>query len=242
MEIGDASEWEPEAERWIEWTRAPSFDAYWTFRDSFFDDVLSPPGSRTLEVGCGEGRVTRDLSRRGHNMVAIEPSRSLLASAKAAGSSDQRYAIADGMSLPFRKGAFDVVVAYNVLQVVDDLDVTLEEVARVLAPGGRLCACIAHPVTDLGDVIEEPTGPRLMIRENYFEPRRIEEHVEVGGHAMTFRGWTRSLQDYSRSLERAGFRLECLREPSPDLSGAVSARWRAAPLFLNFRAVLCPRS
>jgi SAM-dependent methyltransferase len=162
----------------------------------------------------------------------------LLAAAKSAGSTRQQYAIADGAMLPFADHAFDVVVAYNVLQVVDDLDATVCEVARVLGPGGHLCACIAHPVTDLGDVIDGPNGPRLTIREEYAERRRVDDVVEAGGRVMTFRGWTHSLQDYSVALERAGFYLERLREPRPATSRSTSRRSRAAPIFLNFRAVL----
>lgn len=235
---GRATEWEPETERWIEWTRTPGFDAYWGYRDEFFDGVMAPVGERTLEIGCGEGRVARDLASRGHNVVAVEPATSLLAAARAAGSTSEKYAVADGMALPFVDAAFDVVVAYNVLQVVDDLEVAVSEAARVLVPGGHLCACIAHPVTDLGDVSEEPGGPRLTIRERYFEPCRVEDTVELEGHEMTFRGWTHSLEDYSIALERAGFQIECLREPRPDLAASKYSRWRAAPLFLNFRAVL----
>jgi len=237
-----ATEWEPEAERWIEWTRSPGFDAYWTYSGAFFEEVLSPAGQRTLEVGCGEGRVARDLSVRGHSVVAIEPAKSLLAAARAAGSSGQQYAVADGTTLPFVDAVFDVVVAYNVLQVVDDLDLALSEAARVLVPGGHLCACVAHPVTDLGDVSEDPRSPRLTIREHYFEPHRVDETVEIDGHAMTFRGWTHSLEGYSLALERAGFHLECIREPRPNLAASAYSRWRAAPLFLNFRAVSLARS
>ena len=234
--MGRATEWEPEAERWIEWTRTPGFDAYWFWRDAFFDDMLVPPGRRTLEVGCGEGRVARDLRERGHIVFAIEPAATLLAAAKAAGALEE-YAVAHAAALPFPDAAFDVVVAYNVLQVVDDLDRALVEIARVLETGGRLCACIAHPVTDLGDVSEDASGPRLTIRNDYFERRRVEDNVEIGGHAMTFRGWTHSLEHYSRGLERAGLYIERVREPRPDFVATAYTRWRAAPLFLNFRAV-----
>jgi SAM-dependent methyltransferase len=235
--MGRAAEWEPEAERWIEWTRTPGFDAYWYWRDAFFDDVLAAPGRRTLEVGCGEGRVARDLGERGHRVVAIEPARSLLAAAKTAGAHDQLYAVGDGAALPFPDARFDVVVAYNVLQVVDDLDRTVDEIARVLVPGGALCACVAHPVTDLCEVSEDEGGPRFTIRTGYFDAVRIEEDVEIRGHTMTFRGRTHSLEHYSRSLERSGFLIERLREPRPDVAATAHARWRAAPLFLNFRAV-----
>ena len=235
--MGRATEWEPEAARWIEWTRTPGFDAYWYWRDAFFDDVLAPAGRRTLEVGCGEGRVTRDLATHGHHVVAIEPARTLLASAQHAGSDREHYAVADALALPFPRSAFDVVVAYNVLQVVDDLDRALAEIARVLVPDGSLCACIAHPVTDLGDVSDSARGPQLTIRDDYFESRRVDDEVEIGGHRMTFRGWTHSLERYSRSLERAGFLIERIREPRPELDATAYARWRAAPLFLNLRAV-----
>lgn len=242
MAADRATEWEPEAARWIEWTRTPGFDAYWTYRAAFFDEVLSPAGSRTLEVGCGEGRVTRDLGARGHRVVGVEPAASLLRAARAAGADDQQYAIADGARLPFVDAVFDVVVAYNVLQVVDDLDRTLSEISRVLVPGGALCACVAHPLTDLGEVIEREDGPRLAIRPDYFEPRRVEDTVEMDGHTMTFRGWTRSLEDYSVGLERAGFCLERVREPRPELAASAFSRWRAAPLFMNFRATTRSRT
>ena len=236
MAAGRAAEWEAEAKRWIEWARTPGFDPYWTYSDSFFDDVLSPVGNRTLEVGCGEGRVARDLAARGHNVVAVEPAMSLLAAAKATGTDDQQYAIADGARLPFVDASFDVVVAYNVLQVVDDLDLTLSEVARVLVSGGHLCACVAHPVTDLGDVIEGSYGPRLAIRPHYFESRRVEDTIEIDGHAMTFRGWTHSLESYFTALERPGFYVERLREPRPKPAASRYSTWTAAPLFMNFLA------
>ena len=224
--------------QWIEWSRAPGFDAYWTYSEAFFDEVLTPAGNRTLEVGCGEGRVTRDLTARGHAVVAIEPAASLLAAAAAAGSPGEHYTVADGLALPFHDASFDLVVAYNVLQVVDDLDQAVAEAARVLTAGGHLCACIAHPVTDLGDVDDGARVPRVTIREDYFVSRRVDDTAELGDHSMRFQGWTHSLEDYSLALERAGFTLERVREPRAELADPASSRWRAAPLFLNLRAVL----
>ena len=53
--------WETEASNWIAWARAPENDAYRYYRDSFFGEILPHPGRATLELGCGEGRVVRDL-------------------------------------------------------------------------------------------------------------------------------------------------------------------------------------
>jgi ubiquinone/menaquinone biosynthesis C-methylase UbiE len=231
--VTPAGEWEPDAEKWVSWARTPGFDAYWYFRDAFFDSILPAPGRRTLEIGCGEGRVTRDLVARGHTAVAVDTAVTLVRYAHDADTVG-RYGVADSAVLPFPDGAFDVVVAYNALQVVGDMERTVAEAARVLTTGGALCACIAHPVTDLGDFTEETA--RFMVRPDYRERRRVDQTEHVDGHTMTFRGWTYSLEHYSMALEAAGLRIDALREPSPAADERYE-RWQSVPLFLNFRAV-----
>src|SRR4029453_13258510 len=64
---------EGQARSWLSWARTPDHDAYWQYRDAFFDKLLPAPGRLTLEVGCGEGRVARDLARRRPRGVAPHP-------------------------------------------------------------------------------------------------------------------------------------------------------------------------
>jgi ubiquinone/menaquinone biosynthesis C-methylase UbiE len=71
------TEWEREAENWVRWARTPGHDSYWYYSHSFFDQIVPEPGLRTLEIGCGEGRVARDLRRRGHHVVALDSSPAL---------------------------------------------------------------------------------------------------------------------------------------------------------------------
>ena len=140
--------WEPEGENWIRWARTPGFDAYWYFRDTVFDAILPSPHGLTLEVGCGEGRVTRDLVARGHDVVALDPAPTLV---RAAAEEDPvQVRDRDGLRLPFPEDRVGVVVTYNVLQNVADLPGAVQEMSRVLRPGGALCVCVVHPVTDLG--------------------------------------------------------------------------------------------
>jgi SAM-dependent methyltransferase len=65
-------EWDHETQNWLRWARTPGFDAYWYYRDAFLDAVLPPQSGRTLEVGCGEGRVARDLTERGYHVTALD--------------------------------------------------------------------------------------------------------------------------------------------------------------------------
>jgi SAM-dependent methyltransferase len=244
MEHG--GEWEPDADNWVRWARTPGHDAYWYFRDGFFDVVVPPAGRRTIEVGCGEGRVARDLAARGHRVTAVDTSVTLLRHARREDSSG-RYALADGGGLPFGDGVFDLAIAYNALQVVADMPATVMEIARVLGDGGRMCACVAHPVTDLGHFDDgrravfdtssnEPHG-RFTLRDGYFEQNRVDDDVESNGLPMTFRGWTHSLEDYSVALEDAGFCIESIREPRPAGSPSPFDRWQRVPLFMFIRAI-----
>ena len=133
------SRWEQEAQRWVHWARTPGHDAYWYYSPSFFDTVVPRPGQRTLDIGCGEGRVARDLARRGHTVVALDTSPTLVRSAKAADPTGC-YVLADGASLPFPAASFDLVVAYNSLMDVSDMPAVVAEAARVLRPGRHLRA------------------------------------------------------------------------------------------------------
>jgi SAM-dependent methyltransferase len=229
-------EWEGETENWLRWARTPGFDAYWYFRDAFFDDVLPPPTRRTLEIGCGEGRVARDLAERGHEVTAVDSAAGLIRHARDA---DNRgdYLVAEGALLPLRDACFGVVVAYNALQVVDDMRGTVAECARVLRRGGHLCFCVAHPTTDMGRWVEDADPPSLIVRPSYFINTRVAETVEVEGKRMTFRGWTYTLEDYANALNDAGFVIEMIREPTPT-PGSRYRRWSDVPLFMNVRAIL----
>ena len=227
-------EWDAETQNWVAWARAPGFDAYWYYRDAFFDTIVARTGVRTLEVGCGEGRVARDLVARGDQVIAIDTAMGLVRHAMDA---DRRgsYIVAEGGRLPFRSGSFDQVVAYNVLQVLPDMPAAVRESARVLCRGGHLCFCVAHPVTDLGDWTDED-APRLLIRSRYFESARVEDRVQRDGMLMTFRGWTHSLRDYAQALSDAGLLIETIDEPRPNSDSPLS-RWSQVPLFMNVRAV-----
>ena len=228
------AEWEAETDNWVTWARTPGFDAYWYFRDAFFEDILPPPGARTLEIGCGEGRVSRDLVERGHHVFALDTAVGLVRHAREADASS-RYLVAESDCTPLSSASVDLVVAYNVLQVVPDMTATVAECARVLRSGGHLCCVLAHPVTDLCEWTDDDP-PRLMIRNAYFTSERVEETVEREGMTMTFRGWTHSLEDYAIALHDAGFAIELIREPKP-APDTRYRRWTQLPLFMNIRAV-----
>ena len=99
-------------------------------------DAAAP--RRVLEVGQGPGELSERMQRDlGPEVVAIDISERMVELARARGV-DAR--VGDIQDLPFPHDAFDLVVAAWMLFHVPDLDRGLEEIARVLEPGGRLVA------------------------------------------------------------------------------------------------------
>jgi SAM-dependent methyltransferase len=236
--VSGVAEWEPEAENWVRWARTPGHDAYWYYRDAFFE-LLPTPGPRTIELGCGEGRVARDLIERGHHVVGVEPARTLVRHARDADALGS-YVVADAAAVPCGSGRFDLVVAYNSLQVVADMRGTVGEAARLLRPGGHFCVTVSHPAMDLGRFVPTDSGSAFAIRPSYFESRRVDDTLEMDGLSVTCHGWTYTLEDYAAAFEDAGLVVEAMREPRPAAPSANFERWRAVPLFLMAR-MLKPR-
>jgi len=234
--MAEEIDWDQEAENWVKWARTPGHDAYWQYRDAFFDQIVPYPGRCTLEVGCGEGRVARDLRQRGHRVVAVDRSRRLLHYAQEA-DPEIAYLFANAAQLPIADASCDLVVAYNSLMDVADMPGAIGEATRVLETGGRLCACITHPLSNAGDFISSEPESAFEIRGSYFGRRTFEGTFERNGLSITFRGWSNALEQYMRAFEHAGLLIEALREPLPVATTGHYAPWHRIPMFLTMRLV-----
>ncbi|HKD93509.1 MAG TPA: class I SAM-dependent methyltransferase [Gaiellaceae bacterium] len=231
--------WEENAAAWIAWAREPGHDSYWRFHRDLFLEVVPPPSGRTLDVGCGEGRLARDLAALGHDVVGVDASPTVLEAAREAAPEMDLY-LADAADLPFADASFGLVVAFMSLQDVDDLSGAMFEAARVLAPGGRLCLAIVHPLNSAGSFVERTADSPFVIEGSYLDESSTDETFERDGLAMRFVSKHRPLQTYTDLLAESGLLIERIREPKqPDgpFNSAHSRRWRRIPLFLHLRAV-----
>ncbi len=237
----DLSEaWEANASDFTAWARAPMHDSYGRFhRDQFLESV-SPPGRLTLDIGCGEGRLSRDLKALGHTVVGIDSSPSMVRNAREADASIEVH-LADAASLPFADGVADLAIAFMSLQDMDDMPAAIAEAARVVEPGGRLCLAIVHPLNSAGVFAGEEADSPFVISGSYLEHFRYEDYLERDGLAVTLASEHRPLEAYFEALAAAGFLVERLREPAlPDaaIRRPRRRRWQRVPLFLHLRAVL----
>jgi len=236
-ELRDA--WEENAAAWIAWARAPGHDSYWRFHRDLFLEILPQPSGRTLDLGCGEGRLSRDLVALGHDVVGVDASPTLLAAAGEAAPGQELH-LADAAALPLPDAAFGLVVAFMSLQDVDDLPGAVREIARVLAPGGRLCMAIVHPLNSAGNFTSKVPGSPFVIDGSYLDESRRDDTFERDGLRMRFVSRHRPLQTYTELLAANGLLVERLREPPIGHSGVYApedTRWRRMPLFLHLRAL-----
>jgi ubiquinone/menaquinone biosynthesis C-methylase UbiE len=95
-------------------------------------------GDRTLDLGCGDGRLTGELAQRAAGTVGADVAERALDRARARHPELEFQLVPFCGELPFDDLAFDLVWASEVIEHVADTARWLSEVRRVLAPGGRL--------------------------------------------------------------------------------------------------------
>jgi SAM-dependent methyltransferase len=231
--------WEGQAEAWVSWARKPGHDTYWRFHRDRFLELVPSAGRLTVDVGCGEGRLARDLKSLGHTVLALDRSPTMVRHAR---ETDPELDVreADAAAIPLADGQADLVISFMSLMNTDDVGAAVREAARVLEPGGRYCVAITHSLNTAGAFESEKPEAPFVIEGSYFEHVTKEVPVERDGLSMTFLDAHRPLEDYFRALEDAGFLVERVREVADSgVAAPPSAlRWRRIPLFLNLRAVL----
>jgi len=230
--------WEAQASQWIAWARADGHDSYWRYHRDQFLRLLPPPGRCTLDIGCGEGRLLRDLKRLGHRVIGVDASPTLVAAARERDPS-MDIRLADAAALPLADAGADLVIAFMSLHDIDALSACVREAARVLCRGGRLCLAIVHPINSAGRFAETAAAAPFVIGGDYLRPFYYADCVERDGLTMTFHSRHRPLESYFLALEEAGLLVEALREPAvPEdaIKSDAGRRWQRLPLFLHIRA------
>lgn len=166
---------------------------------AFFKSYLKP-GMHLLDCGCGPGTMTLGLAQLVAPGLVIgidrAPSQVVLAQEQAEQQALQtvRFLHADVDALPFDDRSFDAVFAHAVLEHLQQPDRALQELWRVLKPGG----VIGVRSPDWGGFLIAPSTPGLEDALSYYKAL----HQQNGGHPYIGR-------DLKALLRSAGFSIMC---------------------------------
>ncbi len=103
-------------------------------RDQLLRFIGSVRGQAILDVGCGTGHFSQPLARD-NLLVGVDISLDMLVYARQKGLAVVQ---SSGKKLPFEASSFDLIIANNVIQSIQDGEPFIKELSRVTRPGGRL--------------------------------------------------------------------------------------------------------
>jgi ubiquinone/menaquinone biosynthesis C-methylase UbiE len=214
---------EAAATTWAELVRGDGDPAY-AWNAPAFLELVPPPPRLTVDLGCGEGRLARELEKLGHRVIGVDASPTLVRLA-AERHPEGDYRVAAAEDLPLDDASADVVVAFMALMDIADAAAAIGESARVLKPGGRFCAALLHPVATAGELA--PDDKTFVLNKSYFA--QGTQDFPLGETTVT--SYHRPLEYYVNAVLESGLVLEAFRE--------LATRRRAAgrvPMFLHVRA------
>jgi len=201
---------------------------------ALFDLVPDPRGLRLLDLACGQGRISRELARRGAVIVGADVSAALLERARAL--EERRplgiaYVHADAMSPDALQGeVFKGVVCHFGLSDIPDLGATCATVRRVTEPGAWFVFAILHPCfAGWGDNAPSswPTDATYY-NEGWWLASNTGLRGKVGATHRTLSTYLNTLVEHDLAVERLG-------EPKPGSEWPAARGLPSGPVYLVVR-------
>ncbi len=253
-----SSAWNDNAEAWIEGVRSGLDRFRKLFHDPHFYNLLPELNNLSvLDIGCGEGIVSRKMESMGARVTGLDISEKLIAAAKASSQENDRlrYFVSSFEKMDcIPDQEFDLIVSVMALMDSPGLMEALAECRRVLRPGGILVFSVTHPVSDRAELEFENNSAGIPVRaklESYFDQTPWQDvwsfTREDGLKASKepFKIWChpRKVSDYLNALGKNRFFCDRMEEPQPDETvcrndpSKLLWQWRILPFYLMIRCV-----
>jgi len=162
------------------------------------------PGETILDLGCGEGRhvisayLEQDVTSIGVDLSLddLRTSQERFQHFADPDNSNKRFGLsaATALQLPFADNTFDKVICSEVLEHIPDFKAALQEIERVLKPGGLFCASVPRTWPEkicwyFSEAYHKVEGGHLRI----FKASKLQAQIEVLGFTMLHKHWAHAL-------------------------------------------------
>lgn len=187
--------------------------------------IGDPKGREILDLGCGNGYLSRRLARNGARVTAVDASKRMIENAKKHDPDNSlkiTYILSNASQLEsLREAVFDIVYANMSLMDIEDAEGAISEVGRVLRKGGRFIASISHPCFDNGSnsgwVIEKTFSHSKIYRRIKAYRKSFPDEIpwKVHSENVFTIAYHRPLSWYARVIAKSGLAITSLEEPEP---------------------------
>ena len=197
--------------------------------DAMRREGLDPQRAKVLDIGCSTGILTRHYAGFFGSVVGVDIDDGAVEWAqKNRAAENIEYRVGDSMELPFSAGEFDVVTCTHIYEHVPDAQRMVDEIFRVLQPGG-LCYFAAENRLRFWDghydlpllTVLPKTLADLYVRLMGRGAGRYEKHFTLGGLRWLVRRF--EIADYTREVVRDPVRFE-----ASDMVAAGSLKQKTA--------------
>jgi SAM-dependent methyltransferase len=255
-EVADA--WDQNAELWIRHVRAGWDKLREAFNNPmFFAFAPDLAGRMVIDLGCGEGRNTREIARRGARVTGVDVSEKMIAAAQAAEASEPlgiSYHVSSFSRLDdCADESFDLALSTMALMDGPDFAGAAREAYRVLRRGGGFYFSVLHPCfvtprqkwvrNDQGDEVGFIVGD-YFVEDVHIDRWRFQAAPEEDGALFRVPRFPHRMETYINGLCAAGFRITKMQEPRPteEMVAAyprLDRFRRQIPIFIYFAAEKC---
>lgn len=187
----------------------------------FSEEFDQAPGKRVLECGCGTATMSVKLAQRGFTTTMLDVSPTALALAKDSFAKHRLNGIfvqGDVENLPFADNSFDLVTSFGLLEHFSNVQAPIEEMVRVLCPGGVFLADIIP--NKLSTHTPAEVFNRIILFANCVRKGRFKEGLDfLSKWSPDFYVNNMSADEYIALMYSCGLRDVRLRacHPFPDL-------------------------
>ncbi len=137
-------------------------------------------GSKVLELGCGTGHWSEFLSEMGFHVTATDISEAMLSLATRKKIERVSFQQADASNLPFDNESFETIVSITMLEFTGNIPKVMDEIYRVLKPGGRLILGCLNVNSEIG---KTKNNDETFRNAHFFSKVELKNSLTIFGDA-----------------------------------------------------------